>query len=431
MASHALLQLNQLYPPLTSSSFHHKPTISVSINFPSYCNRKLSISSSYSSNALRHKLDEDEEDEEEEEPVIGDCLVFEEGVFEDPYLEDDFEPVRKEPRAAAAAAVVVEPENLVPEKWKEAQDAINITKKERRLIAQQAQFGVRLERKRKGLVPLRNAVLEEAYVALRNEKLAQLNPVVLDNPSFSEEGEKVDEEEEKGGDEGFGGRVKPKNPKWAVYGRSMNDISEFFNSGDYVPGDAAANQAPRKLFSKEEKYLLNKRVPDLDSATSDNWLPLHSLASSGDFNLMTALLKHNVDINAVDKGGLTALHKAITCKKQAITNCLLRESANPFICDNDGASLMHYAVRTASSHTIKILLLYNVDINLQDKDGWTPLHLAVQGRRTDLVRLLLIKGADKSIKNQDGLTPLDLCLYFGRDTRTYELIKLLKQPQHR
>ncbi|CAM8902382.1 unnamed protein product [Rhodiola kirilowii] len=398
MASHALLQLNQLYPPLTSSSFHHKPTISVSINFPSYCNRKLSISSSYSSNALRHKLDEDEEDEEEEEPVIGDCLVFEEGVFEDPYLEDDFEPVRKEPRAAAVAAVVVEPENLVPEKWKEAQDAINITKKERRLIAQQAQFGVRLERKRKG---------------------------------FSEEGEKVDEEEEKGGDEGFGGRVKPKNPKWAVYGRSMNDISEFFNSGDYVPGDAAANQAPRKLFSKEEKYLLNKRVPDLDSATSDNWLPLHSLASSGDFILMTALLKHNVDINAVDKGGLTALHKAITCKKQAITNCLLRESANPFICDNDGASLMHYAVRTASSHTIKILLLYNVDINLQDKDGWTPLHLAVQGRRTDLVRLLLIKGADKSIKNQDGLTPLDLCLYFGRDTRTYELIKLLKQPQHR
>jgi hypothetical protein len=29
--------------------------------------------------------------------------------------------------------------------------------------------------------------------------------------------------------------------------------------------------------------------------------------------------------------------------------------------------------------------------------------------------------------SQDGSTPLDLCLSSGRDTRTYELIKLLKQ----
>ncbi|XP_021274574.1 ankyrin repeat domain-containing protein, chloroplastic-like [Herrania umbratica] len=88
---------------------------------------------------------------------------------------------------------------------------------------------------------------------------------------------------------------------------------------------------------------------------------------------------------------------------------------------------MHYAVHTASTPTIKLLLLYNVDINLQDNDGWTPLHLAVQARRTDIVKLLLIRGADKMLKSKDGLTPLDLCLYSGQDTRTYELIKLLKQ----
>lgn len=31
------------------------------------------------------------------------------------------------------------------------------------------------------------------------------------------------------------------------------------------------------------------------------------------------------------------------------------------------------------------------------------------------------------IVSQDGLTPLDLCLYSGQDTKTYELIKLLKK----
>lgn len=79
------------------------------------------------------------------------------------------------------------------------------------------------------------------------------------------------------------------------------------------------------MFTKEEKQLLNKRIPDLAAATSvsytcetvpcslsvfmstyeiimqGKWLPLHTLAASGEFYLMDALLKHNVDINAEDK----------------------------------------------------------------------------------------------------------------------------------
>nr|CAB3504727.1 unnamed protein product [Digitaria exilis] len=89
----------------------------------------------------------------------------------------------------------------------------------------------------------------------------------------------------------------------------------------------------QKLFSSEEKVLLNKRVPDLDAASSSKWLPLHTLAASGDFYLLDSLLKHSVDINALDKDGLPAIHKAILSKKAAIINYLLRNSANPFIQD--------------------------------------------------------------------------------------------------
>lgn len=31
------------------------------------------------------------------------------------------------------------------------------------------------------------------------------------------------------------------------------------------------------------------------------WQPLHTLAASGEFHLLTELLKHNVDINVLDK----------------------------------------------------------------------------------------------------------------------------------
>lgn len=357
--------------------------------------------------------------------------MFEEGIFEDPFVQNN---QKKESEQIQA-------ENLIPEEWVEVQREINITKKERRKLSQQLEFGQRAERRRLDLMPIdknsngRGRSIED-YLKAREEKLKQLKPLVLQNPDFSkvknEKKKKSDAELSESEDENrvlrmSSERVLPKDPRSAVYGGGLEDIKEFFNSGIYEANATKSPEGPRKLFTKEEKVLLNKRFPDLVPATSAKWQPLHTLAASGEFYLLTSLLKHVVDINVPDKDGMTAIHKAILGKKQAIFNFLLRESANPFIRDKDGATLMHYAVRTASTQMIKILLLYNVDINLQDHDGWTPLHLAVQSGRTDIVRLLLIKGADKNIKNRDGLTALDICLHSGRDIRTYELIKLLKQ----
>lgn len=355
--------------------------------------------------------------------------MFEEGIFEDPFLQN--KPQNKKAEIQA--------ENLIPEEWVEVQREINITKKERRKLSQQLEFGQRAERRRLALRPIgndsngRGSGIEE-YLKAREEKLKQLKPLVLENPDFSKvqrdknekksDAELSESEEERSVSSE---RVLPRDPRSAVYGGGLEDIKEFFKSGIYEANVAKSPEGPRKLFTKEEKILLNKRFPDLVPATSAKWQPLHTLAASGEFYLLTSLLKHVVDINVPDKEGLTAIHKAILGKKQAIFNFLLRESSNPLIRDKDGATLMHYAVRTASTQMIKILLLYNVDINLQDHDGWTPLHLAVQSRRTDIVRLLLIKGANKTLKNRDGLTPLDICLHSGRDIRTYELIKLLKQ----
>ncbi|WOK98831.1 ankyrin repeat domain-containing protein, chloroplastic [Canna indica] len=368
---------------------------------------------------------------QDDELVIGDCLVFEDGAFEDG---DPFEAPAPSPSAVPKrssrrkpAATVVEPESLVPEKWKETVEEINLTKKEKRKISHELKFGSRMERKKKTSVP----DMEE-YRARRETMLSRLKPVALDDPrGFPKEEAVV---EPPGPEGSSGGRVAPRNPRLGLDGGKLEDIADFFNSGKYVPRDAYDDKNPkgrRKLFTEEEKKLLNRRIPNLAEAISNKWLPLHSLAASGEFFLVDTLLKHNVDINGVDKDGLSAMHKAILCKKQAVINYLLRNSANPFIRDNDGATLIHYAVQTASSQTIKILLLYNVDINLADNDGWTPLHVAVQTQRTDIVRLLLIKGADKTLKNGDGLTPLDLCLYSGRSLRTYELIKLLKQHRSR
>ncbi|KAL2348657.1 hypothetical protein Fmac_002657 [Flemingia macrophylla] len=338
---------------------------------------------------------------------IGDGVVFEEGIFEDDttVIQNDTTN-RPKPRSRSR-------ENLVPHKWREVQAETTVT------------VNVRRKNKRRDFVPPRDVqkfdfyekgrkgsveINWDHYKASKKDKLKQLNPLILKNPLKFPVKEKLPEPE-------FNGeRLEPKNPRGDVYGKGFEDVNHFFNSGSYNPSARSiTREGRRKLFTitKEEVFLLNKPMPDLAAATSGKWLPQHTLAACGEFYLLHSLLKHNVDINAVDKNGLTVLHKAIG-KKQTITNYLLRNSANPFVQDKEGASLMHYAVQTASTETIELLLLYNVDINIPDNDGWTPLHLAVQTQSPNLVRFLLLNGADKTLKNKDGLTPVDLCLYSGQ-----------------
>ena len=86
-----------------------------------------------------------------EEHIIGDCLVFEEGIFEDPIfpasdnnLVDNKKP---KPISKKKKQTVIKSENLVPDKWKEVQEEINITKKERCKIAQEIEFNSKVMKK--------------------------------------------------------------------------------------------------------------------------------------------------------------------------------------------------------------------------------------------------------------------------------------------
>lgn len=178
-----------------------------------------------------------------EENVIGDCVVFEDGIFEDPALQDDLNtesssinnPKTKTKLRKNVAEIV--PENLVPERWREAQAEINITKKERRKIAQELEFNSKVEKKKKGLVPLRNMNMEE-YTAYKEAKLAHLKPLLLDNPSSLPVKQDVPVGKEAEMNNGSAiERVEPKNPRWAVYGRGLEDVTEFFSSGNYNPSN--------------------------------------------------------------------------------------------------------------------------------------------------------------------------------------------------
>ncbi|KAH7414866.1 hypothetical protein KP509_14G014700 [Ceratopteris richardii] len=159
----------------------------------------------------------------------------------------------------------------------------------------------------------------------------------------------------------------------------------------------------------------------------DKWPLFHTLAVSGDSLYVDRLLRQNIDVNALDKDGYSALQRAVLARKEAVVNQLLRAKADTSICDKAGATLLHFSVQTGSMNLVRVFLSCGVNVNSADKYGWTPLHLAVLIGRADIVRLLLASGADRTLQNKNGLTPLDLCFSLGRAFNSIEVAKVLKR----
>ncbi|KAF7129983.1 hypothetical protein RHSIM_Rhsim10G0026300 [Rhododendron simsii] len=205
-----------------------------------------------------------------------------------------------------------------------------------------------------------------------------------------------------------------------------------------------------QLLEPEERDILKQNAtPNIDRISTAKWNPLHSLALAGQIHHMDMLLENGLHIDLVDKDGLTALHTAIIGKKEPVISHILRKGANPNVADQDGASPLHYAVQVGAMQTVKLLIKYNVDLNAADKDGWTPLHIAIQSRNRDIAKVLLVNGADKTRRNKmarfmpdfmrytciavavfpDGKTPLDLALCYGKDFKSYDLAKVVKNSE--
>lgn len=131
----------------------------------------------------------------------------------------------------------------MPEKWKEAVEEINLTKKEKRRISQELRFASRMDRRKKSPVP----DMEE-YQAQRETMLDRLKPVVLDDPlerPTDKEEEAMEPPKLEAPPET---RATPRNPWLALKGETLEDVTDFFNSGKYVPPNEIDDKKPQGKF---------------------------------------------------------------------------------------------------------------------------------------------------------------------------------------
>ena len=130
----------------------------------------------------------------------------------------------------------------------------------------------------------------------------------------------------------------------------------------------------------------------------------------GDRAAMLSLLEQQVDVNAAQGDGATALHWAVYVNDADTTALLIRAGANVAASNNYGVTPLGLASQNGNAEIIEQLVRAGVDPNdpVQAVNaGETPLMLAARTGQVDAVTVLLDAGADISVQETwNGQTAL-------------------------
>jgi len=149
---------------------------------------------------------------------------------------------------------------------------------------------------------------------------------------------------------------------------------------------------------------------------------LHYAVMNDDKEIASILLLHHADVNAGNGGEYDPppIHEA---QNAEMIELLLLNKAIIDAKNKDGETALHKAALFNSNNIAYTLLLHKADVNAIDNIGRTPLHWAAWRDCRDVAGILLENGAKTSIKDNDGNTPLKIAI--ERDNKA--LVDLLKE----
>lgn len=126
--------------------------------------------------------------------------------------------------------------------------------------------------------------------------------------------------------------------------------------------------------------------------------------------IISLLIKHKAEVNAVDLGGNSALHWAAFGGYTGSASLLIKNHARINARNHFGWEPLLQATARNHFNVASLLIDRGVNLDAASDDGYTALHKATASGYLEIVQLLLGHGADHNLKTRNGDTPVMLAI---------------------
>jgi Ankyrin repeats (3 copies) len=174
-------------------------------------------------------------------------------------------------------------------------------------------------------------------------------------------------------------------------------------------GDLAAH-----LVAEHPEHVNARDDRELECTT------MHAAAAGGNTDIVSLLVKHDVDIDGRDGFGATSLHWTASRGALSVGQCLLDHGADINAREADDWTPLFSATYGGQVEFAKMLLERGAVIDACDGQSRTSLHWAVEWGQIEVARLLLKHGADVNARDKFGRTP-------SRFTTRWDMLELLSE----
>lgn len=149
--------------------------------------------------------------------------------------------------------------------------------------------------------------------------------------------------------------------------------------------------------------LLKKQV-DVNAAQPDGMTALHWAAHFDNPQLTDRLIAAGADVHATNRYEVSALSLACLNGNGRIVAALLEAGADPNTTLPGDETALHTAARTGRVPAVQALLKHGAKVDATERKGQTPLMWAAAAGNADAVDVLIEAGADVHLKLASGFT---------------------------
>jgi len=182
----------------------------------------------------------------------------------------------------------------------------------------------------------------------------------------------------------------------------------------------------KKSVQEEKDPAQGATPPSLAISSEVKEQSLRNAALEGQFEVIENLLREDINVNAADPDGRTALMLSAFNGHSGIVALLINKGAETALVDGFGRTALHYASTGPFLPTVEFLLKNGADPNVVDsEEHFTALMFAAAEGHIDVVKILLEYHADPSLKDIDG----DTAESFARQNGHEEVADLLESIQ--